>query len=94
MVFTDCGLLYVCDFAKGCALSTFMGISRCCEVPFALPAPKSTVNSPMARRRVAGSASQIRHDLNHGEMGINGLVGSRRLCGAVPFEERVQSALA
>ncbi len=54
--------------AKGCARSTFMGISNC----RAAQSRRSTVNWPMARRSAVGQASQFRHESNHGETGKGG----------------------
>ena len=54
------------------SLHVFTGISNCREIQCAARALRSTVNWPMVRRNVVGSASRFRHDLNNGETGKGG----------------------
>ena len=57
------------DLVKGCALSTFMGISNCRERPCVAQALRSTVNWLLVRRNAVGAASQNHRELNHGKTG-------------------------
>ena len=55
--------------AKGCAVSTSVGISNCREIPCAASSRRSAVNWPVARRTAVGAASPNRRGSIHGETG-------------------------